>query len=74
MRVFQFVSLMFLICLIPQGIGAPVQAPPQGLELEAKVDHILKLQEQILAQLEEMKQELYVIKIRATLHKRVTHA
>ena len=35
-------------------------------DVNAKLDEIVKNEKQILAQLDEMKQELYVIKVRAT--------
>ena len=44
----------------------PVKKPGQFEEVSEKVDNLLKGQDAILQQLEEIKSELYIVKIRAT--------
>ncbi len=73
MRVLFFASILLIsTAAILWAESQPVVSPKS--EISLKADAILKLQEKILSELKDIKKELYVIKIRATIHNRVQHA
>ncbi len=59
----RILSVIFAVFFLASSYA---HAEPLASESSRKLDKILETQKQILQQIEEIKQELYVIKIRAT--------
>lgn len=72
-EIFSITFFLLILCLTPcahaqtASPALPSKGPSQPSSSDsAKIDEILKTQKEILKKLEEMKQELYIVKIRAT--------
>lgn len=58
--------LMLMSALTLAVPSVPAQDEKQGQEISRKLDEIIKTQREILQQLARLKEDLYVVKIRAT--------
>ena len=59
------ICLSLFLTVSASGFAVP-EAPKDQAEVVSRLDKLLKSQAEILQRLEEIKQELYIVKVRAT--------
>ena len=67
MRTRRLLLSLFLLVPFLGPLARAADAPIPGLQsVEAKLDQVLKIQQEILKELAALKEEIYIVKIRAT--------